>query len=167
MNETLDAFARAKEIKFPNIAMELYAAGIYNEQWPLAFSPDGLHLVTRDNSGRLFIWNTTPFDVHKNIVAPSETLKFTSAQYSPDGKLLVTGINDGTVAFWDTISYSFIEQKYNIHDGDVHTIKFSSDGSEMFTAGGKKNCFMEENFSLGLIKQAKREEAENIEKIDR
>jgi|GEM_PF-6747158 len=145
-NEIIDVFAKAKEIKFPNIAMERYAAGIYDEQWLLAFSPDGLHLVTRDNSGRLFIWNTSPFDIHKNIVAPFDTLKFTSAQYSPDSEVLVTGTNNGSVIFWDTTSYSLIGQQHNIHDGDVHTIKFSSDGNEMFTASGNKIVIWKKNF---------------------
>ena len=148
-NETVDTFVGAQNIVFPNTSMEQYIPGIYNEQWPLAFSPDGLHLVTRDNSGRLFIWNAAPFDIHKNINAPSGTQIFTSAQYSPDGKVLAIGTNDGSITFWDTISYSFIGQENNIHDGAVHTIKFSNDCNEMFTAGGTKIIIWKKFFILG------------------
>lgn len=153
-----DIYSINHSLEFHNKALAYYTPGIFDEQWAYAFSPTGEHLVTH-NRGRIFIWTTNPFFILTSIAPPfpmrdsgGYVAHFTAAAYTPDGNILVTGQSDGSVCFWETLGYTLVAKRGSAHGGEVHTIKFTNSGNEIFTAGGSNIVIW--SFNIAQTKRA-------------
>jgi WD40 repeat protein len=66
----------------------------------LAFSPDGMTLVTGHERGEAVRWDVAT-GRRKGVNLPHAAM-VRGVAFSPDGKVIVTGCVDGTVRFWDS-----------------------------------------------------------------
>ena len=97
----------------------------------LAFSPDGLRLVSGSSAGTVLavaalsgagLWSTTTGDVD-------------DLAYSPDGTLIAVGTRFEGVRFLDAGSGAIVRTIAGAHSGSVTRVDFSADGSQLVTGG--------------------------------
>ncbi|MDB6023427.1 MAG: repeat-containing protein [Pedosphaera sp.] len=106
--------------------------------WSVAFSPDGLRLVTAGWSDEALVWNLAANAPPEKLRGHSRSVW--SAVFSPDGANIVTTGSDQTVRFWDGATL----QPGNIlrgHGNEVWCATFSKDG-KLLATGGKDQQVM-------------------------
>ncbi len=103
----------------------------------VAFSPDGLRVVTGSWDKTARIWDAVS---GKPIGGPllHEDVVF-SAVFSPDGSRIVTASKDKTARIWDATSGKPIGEPLR-HMDVVHSAAFSPDGSRVVTASWDKTA---------------------------
>jgi WD40 repeat protein len=95
----------------------------------LAFSPDGLILVSADNT-TVRRWNTvTGVEVGPPLPGNARTMAL-----SPDGHLLATTEGDGSIRLYDLRSGAAAGAPLIGDGGAVQTLAFSPDGSQIASA---------------------------------
>jgi WD40 repeat protein/serine/threonine protein kinase len=97
----------------------------------VAFSPDGLRLVTASDDNTARIWDA----VTGQPVSPplQHTDKVNQASFSPDGKRVVTASNDSTAQVWDAETGQPVQRLLPEHSGHVRYAAFSPDGRRVVT----------------------------------
>ncbi len=104
-----------------------------------ALSPDG-NLLATAAAGTVngeFLPIVTIWDAHsgESLAVFSSQDYFSSIAFSPDGNLLAAGSN-GVVLFWNTSTYE-AAGKISTASGNVNSVQFSPDGTQLLTCTGE------------------------------
>jgi WD40 repeat protein len=102
----------------------------------IAFSPDGMTLLTAGYSGNVRLWEADPglpAPRWLRFTAPERADLVRSTAFSPDGHLVVVGDQDGAVALFESASGKLIGQPAP-HDKAVIAAAFHPNGKAFATA---------------------------------
>jgi WD40 repeat protein/TPR repeat protein len=100
----------------------------------VAYSPDGLRIVTASNDRTARIWDArTGVQL---LVLTGHAKEVRSAVYSPDGTEILTGSLDGTARTWDARTGSL--RRVLHHASLVACASYSPDGTKILTAGDRR-----------------------------
>jgi WD40 repeat protein/serine/threonine protein kinase len=108
-----------------------FARRIVQEDYSLAFHPDGDRLAAGSDFRMLFVWDLARREPIVRL--PNHTDEINSVAFSPDGTRLVSASVDGTARVWDIATWTEITSLGG-YTGRVNSIAFSTDGS--FLVGG-------------------------------
>ena len=125
------------ETTYTSTAADLVARSHdWDNEMPLAVSPDGSEIAVADGLGYLYIEDAaTGLQKHMMIISPMSKLTMPSAvKYSPDGSRLAVSDLIGTIFIFDTSDYE--AEPLRICNGTVcHSdIIFTNDGAKLITA---------------------------------
>jgi WD40 repeat protein len=99
----------------------------------VAFTPDGMRVLTADDAGVVNIWNVENGEKVGSLKTEGVIL---SLDVSPDGKYVVAGIEEGNVnIIWDLASGNRVAQIDEI--GATRAVKFSPNGKWLATGGSE------------------------------
>lgn len=98
----------------------------------IAFSPDGMRLLSASDDGILRWWNVQTGHLLDEPMAISEK-GVVSIAISPDGERLATGNADGMLRLWDIDTGQPIGDRFP-SDEPIYSVAFSSDGNQLITA---------------------------------
>ncbi|MBC8082124.1 MAG: WD40 repeat domain-containing protein [Hymenobacter sp.] len=101
----------------------------------VAFSPDGMELLTASGDHALRIFSTINWE--PKMVLGGHTDEVWDARYSPNGKYVVSGAWDNTARVWDLNTQRSI-RVLPAHVSDVWATAFSPDGQYIATGGGDR-----------------------------
>ena len=97
----------------------------------VAFSLDGLHLVSASEDGTARIWNAATGHLERILRGHGEAVN--SAAYAEDGRHVVTGGADGTVRVWRVDDGSSVILRG--HEGPVRSAQFNPAGDRVVSTG--------------------------------
>jgi WD40 repeat protein len=99
----------------------------------LAYSPDGTHVATADQKGKVRLWAVKDGAV-STLPGPLGLLN--ALDFSPDGKQLAAGGAGSELVIWDVST----EQRRELrgHEGSLWTVRFSPRGDRIATAGADR-----------------------------
>jgi WD40 repeat protein len=97
----------------------------------LAFSPNGMLIVTASEDRTLRVWNALTGKLLKTLSGHNDTV--TSVAFSRDGKLIASGSDDETVKVWDAKTF---DELFTLpgHSSSVTNVDFSPDGKRLATS---------------------------------
>jgi WD40 repeat protein len=101
--------------------------------WTIAFSPDGLRLVTAGWSAEALVWDLR--GVGQPVPLKGHLRTVWSAAFSPDGSSISTVSSDQTIRSWDAKSYAAMSVLRG-HENEVWCLAISPDG-QLLATGGK------------------------------
>jgi DNA-binding SARP family transcriptional activator/WD40 repeat protein len=104
--------------------------------FPLAFSPDGLRLVSDSGTGDLDLWDATSGSLLG--VGRSQAGPIIAAAWSADGRRVVTCGDDRIVRVWSMPTGTgtpTVTDTFTGHTGRVTACEFAPDGSTVYSAG--------------------------------
>ena len=92
-------------------------------------SPDGKHIATAADGGKVTIWRVDGGLVHE---LPGHSDTVASVRFSPDGTLLLTGSKDGTARLWSVKTGQEVTM-FRTGGGQLNNNEFSPDGTRVLT----------------------------------
>ncbi|EDR00248.1 uncharacterized protein LACBIDRAFT_396451 [Laccaria bicolor S238N-H82] len=103
----------------------------------VAFSPDGMHIVSGSDDKTIRVWDSltgqsvmNPLKGHKDEVH--------SVAFSPDGRYIISGSADKTIRVWDAHTGQSVMDPLRGHEAEVHSVVFSSDGRYIVSGSADK-----------------------------
>ena len=103
-----------------------------NDVNSVAFSPDGLTLVSGSDDKTIRLWDVATGH-QKQILTRGHRGDVNSVAFSPDGTTLASGSDDNTIRLWDANTGTYKATLVG-HTGDVNSVAFSPNGDTL--AGG-------------------------------
>jgi WD40 repeat protein len=82
----------------------------------VAFSPDGLRLVSGGDDGTIRVWDAERW---QPVPGANDTAY---ARFSDDGRRIESGSDDGTALWWDATTMRPIGERRHVGDNDVQTL---------------------------------------------
>jgi WD40 repeat protein len=125
------------ELIKPNLTFKRSLKGHTEKVMSVAFSPDGVSLVSGSHDTTLKIWNLATNQA-RTFKGHRESPYFggiNSVAFSPDGKTVASGGNDKTIKLWDVLTGKEI-CTFTGHAEKVYSIVFSPDG-KILASGSK------------------------------
>ena len=102
----------------------------------MAFSPDGLTVLTGSEDGTARLWETA---TGRSVSPPLHQTGPVSAAFSPDGMTIVTHVEGGPVQLWDR-EKAIPRGSPLEHRGGIAIVVFSSNGKVVLTTGRDKTA---------------------------
>ena len=99
----------------------------------LAFSPDGLTLVSGSCDRTMRLWEAGTGTLRRILRGHTDGVG--SVAFSPDGRTLASGGWDATVRLWDAGTGTLLHTLEG-HESTVSSVAFSPDGSTLASGGG-------------------------------
>ncbi len=104
------------------------------EATSIAFSPDGMRLVSVGLDGTLEFWDVAKQQpLSKSIRITDGALR--SVAFSPNGELLALAGDDGKLRLLNPKTRQTIGEPVNAQQGGITQVAFSTDGKQIITAG--------------------------------
>ncbi|KAF7967539.1 hypothetical protein HWV62_33954 [Athelia sp. TMB] len=105
----------------------------------VAFSPDGLQIVSASNDIR--VWDGL---TGQEIVPPFQDYKHSvvSVAFSPDCHIIVSGSSDFIVRLWNALTGEETLPPLRGHESTVYSVQFSPDGNRIASGSGDKTVRM-------------------------
>jgi WD40 repeat protein len=97
----------------------------------VAYSPDGLNLVTASSDGTIKLWDTRSGQELRTLRGHQSDV--TDVAFSPDGRIVASASADGTARLWDAATGEVIKVLEG-HTSIVLAVAFSPDGARLATA---------------------------------
>lgn len=89
--------------------------GHVSPSWAVDFSPNGRHLASAGQDGKVMIWEVSTGKVFQELTDPKEQHSFRSISYSPDGKYIVAGNQSGPLPLWDVETGKLVREFGKCH----------------------------------------------------
>ncbi|MEG4861119.1 AAA-like domain-containing protein, partial [Microcoleus sp. K1-B1] len=105
--------------------------GHSNSVWSVAFSPDGLTLVSASSDNTIQLWDLQTQKPIATLTGHSSSVR--SVAFSPDGLTLVSASSDNTIKLWHLQSQKPIATLTG-HSSSVRSVAFSPDGLTLASA---------------------------------
>jgi WD40 repeat protein len=102
----------------------------------VAFSSDGLQVVSGSNDNTIRIWNVERGKEEQKLKGHSSQVN--SVAFSPDGLQVVSGSNDKTIRIWN-VKRGDEEQKLEGHLSSVSSVAFSPNGLQVVSGSRDNN----------------------------
>ncbi|MEI6914667.1 MAG: WD40 repeat domain-containing protein, partial [Armatimonadota bacterium] len=102
----------------------------------VAFSPDGLTLVSASGDKTLKLWNVADGAISRTLSGHTDWVS--CAAFSKDGKYLVSGGYDNAIKVWN-LPQGTLWRTLTGHTGAVEALAFSPDGSVLASASSDKS----------------------------
>jgi WD40 repeat protein len=99
----------------------------------VAFSPDGLQIVSGSEDQTLKVWDATTGQEILTLKGHTDGVE--GVAFSPDGKRIVSGSSDHTLKVWDATAGQEIRTLKG-HTGWVGEVAFSPDGKQIVSGSG-------------------------------
>ena len=99
----------------------------------VAYSPDGVHVVTGSRDNTLKLWNVQTGKEPRTFRGHAGTVN--AVAFSPDGKHIISGSDDSLVMIWN-VSTGKEQRTLKGHAGEVRSLVLSLDGGRIITGGG-------------------------------
>ncbi len=115
--------------------VRIWLEGVLGHEAEIAsaiLSPDGRHILTVSNDGKVRVWNADGREV-PIVVLQGHAGRVLSAAFSPNGTRVVTASDDGSARVWDAVTGRELV-KLEGHEGSVLSAAFSPDGTRVVTA---------------------------------
>ena len=122
-----EATQTSTDTPLPATAMAICHIPYYD---PVAFMPDNIRLLVRDNSG-VRIFNLETLEAESYLIAPKNLVP--AAALSPDGQTLAWALEDNTIQLIRVLDQTFIHTLAG-HTDMVTALKFSPAGDKLFSA---------------------------------
>jgi WD40 repeat protein len=97
----------------------------------VAFSPDSALLASGDEHGAIRLWQVGAPDIAPAHLLHREDTMIGSLAFHPTEPLLASGGFDGNILLWDLRATLPVSSLLGIHDGEVWSVTFSSDGKKL------------------------------------
>ena len=99
----------------------------------VAYSPDGMHIVSGAEFGKLHVWYAADVGAGPIATGSDHTMAVTSVAYSPDGLRIASSSDDGTIRLWaaDDVGAGPVATGFvggNPHYAEVFSMAYSPDG---------------------------------------
>jgi WD40 repeat protein/cytoskeletal protein RodZ len=125
--ENTEVLANLQRTVFGNKAPWLLGMESASPVTSVAFSPDGLRIVSGSDDNTLRLWDAkTGLPIGQPLTGHSNWV--TSVAFSPDGLRIVSGSSDKTLRLWDAKTGQPIGQPLKGHSYNVWSVAFSPDG---------------------------------------
>ena len=100
----------------------------------MAFSPDGVRIVSGGDGGTVRIWDA---ETGHQVGAPLTRLstRIERVAFSPDQRRIVFGDEEGTIRLWDAETRRQIGAPLAGHEGPINAVAFSPDGRRIVSGG--------------------------------
>jgi WD40 repeat protein len=122
-----------------NIATRTPSAPLTNPGGPtggvysVAYSPDGQTLAVGDQSGTVYLWDTSTGQVTATLTKPGSS-PVVAVRYSPDGQILAAGDQNGTIYLWNTATDKPVTTLPDPGGGQVNSLAWAPDGETLAAA---------------------------------
>ncbi len=105
--------------------------------WDVAYSPDGLTLVSGGADRFLRMWEIETGRMLKALRGHTNDIR--QVAFSPDGQMIATGSDDRTIRLWSPHTGETIRLLFTQYDHAVSSLSFSPDGLMLARAGQNKD----------------------------
>ena len=97
----------------------------------VAFSPDGIHIVSGGEDQLVIVWRTSNGSV--DHIFDAHDASVTSVAFSPDGDNILSGSTDSTMYVW-SVHEEGVSQQFFGHTEEVLSAVFSPDGEQVLAS---------------------------------
>ncbi|TDL18042.1 hypothetical protein BD410DRAFT_753717, partial [Rickenella mellea] len=117
----------------------------------MAFSPDGLTIVSGSWDKTLRLWDSNSA-INKSLQGHKDHVE--RIAFSPDGSKVVSGSSDHTLCLWNVKSGALILDSLKAHSNSVNCVAFSPDGSHIVSSSVDNTlCLWDANSGVVIRKR--------------